>query len=78
MRNLIFCFLFVSFFVFSDDGCEISKWGKDDEIGAANLISNANTLDAIKLVKKGMSHGLGIVIEPGMPAFPIARLILGT
>ena len=70
MRNLIFCFLFISFFVFSDDGCEISKWGKDDEIGAANLISNANTLDAIKLVKKGMSHGLGIVIEPGMPAFP--------
>ena len=44
--------------------------GKDDEIGSANLISNANTLNAIKLVKKGMSHGLGIVIEPGMPAFP--------
>ena len=70
MRNSIFCILFISFFAISDDECEISKWGKNDEIGAANLISNTNTLDAIKLVKKGMSHGLGIVIEPGMPAFP--------
>ena len=70
MRNSLFYILFISLFAVSDDGCEVSKWGKDDEIGAANLISNANTLDAIKLVKKGMSHGLGIVIEPGMPAFP--------
>ena len=70
MRNSLFCILFISLFAISDDSCEVSKWGKDDEIGAANLISNANTLDAIKLVKKGMSHGLGIVIEPGMPAFP--------
>ena len=33
------------------------------------MISNENTLEAVKLIKKGMSHGLGIVIEPGMPAF---------
>ena len=70
MRNSLFYILFISLFAISDDGCEVSKWGKDDEIGSANLISNANTLNAIKLVKKGMSHGLGIVIEPGMPAFP--------
>ena len=70
MRNSIISILFISFFAISDDGCEISKWGEDDEVGAANLISNENTLKAIKLVKKGMSHGLGIVIEPGMPAFP--------
>ena len=70
MRNLLFFILFIPFFAISEDSCEVSKWGKDDEIGAANLISNANTLNAIKLVKKGMSHGLGIVIEPGMPAFP--------
>ena len=70
MRNSLFYILFISLFAISDDGCEVSKWGKDDEIGSANLISSANTLNAIKLVKKGMSHGLGIVIEPGMPAFP--------
>ena len=70
MRNLLFFILFIPLFAISEDNCEVSKWGKDDEIGAANLISNANTLNAIKLVKKGMSHGLGIVIEPGMPAFP--------
>ncbi len=70
MRNLLFFILFISLFAISEDVCEVSKWGKDDEIGSANLISNANTLNAVKLVKKGMSHGLGIVIEPGMPAFP--------
>ena len=70
MRDLLFFILFISLFAISEDVCEVSKWGKDDEIGSANLISNANTLNAVKLVKKGMSHGLGIVIEPGMPAFP--------
>ena len=70
MRNLLFFILFIPLFAISEDSCEVSKWGKDDEIGSANLISNTNTLNAVKLVKKGMSHGLGIVIEPGMPAFP--------
>ena len=40
MRNSLFYILFISLFAISDDGCEVSKWGKDDEIGAANLISN--------------------------------------
>lgn len=50
--------------------CKPSKWGKDDQIGAANLVTPARVLAATKLVKKGMSHPLGIVVEPGMPAFP--------
>nr|VFK61380.1 MAG: Putative cyclase [Candidatus Kentron sp. TUN]VFK62405.1 MAG: Putative cyclase [Candidatus Kentron sp. TUN]VFK71838.1 MAG: Putative cyclase [Candidatus Kentron sp. TUN] len=51
--------------------CEYSKWGKDDEIGAANYITQKLVLDATKLVKKGESHPLGIVVEPGVtPAFP--------
>ncbi len=50
--------------------CKPSKWGAKDEIGAANLM-NADTLkEAAKLIKKGKSAPLGIVIEPGMPAFP--------
>ena len=69
MRNLLFSILAVSFFSYSENNCEISVWGEDDEIGSANLISNENTLEALKLVKKGMSYGLGIVIEPGMPSF---------
>ena len=50
--------------------CEPSKWGPDDEIGAANYVTPERVLAAIKLVKKGQSHPLGIVVDPKMPAFP--------
>jgi kynurenine formamidase len=50
--------------------CQPSKWGADDEIGAANYVSAEQTLKAVKLVKKGESHPLGIVVDPNMPAFP--------
>ena len=69
MRNLLTFILVIPFIIFADSDCQPSIWGPDDEIGAANMISNENTLEAVKLIKKGMSHGLGIVIEPGMPAF---------
>ena len=69
MRNLLTFLLVIPFIIFADSDCQPSIWGPDDEIGAANMISNENTLEAVKLIKKGMSHGLGIVIEPGMPAF---------
>ena len=70
MRYLLFTALTISFFSSADDQCNSSKWGLKDEIGSANLISKENTLQAIKLVKKGKSHGLGIIIEPSMPSFP--------
>ena len=69
MRSLLTFILVIPFVIFADTDCQPSIWGPDDEIGAANMISNENTLEAVKLIKKGMSHGLGIVIEPGMPAF---------
>ena len=50
--------------------CKHSKWGKDDEIGAANYVTPQQILAATKLVIKGESHPLGIEIFPGMPAFP--------
>lgn len=56
--------------VASADTCEPSQWGADDEIGAANRLSPAGVLAAAQLVKKGETHPLGIVIEPGMPSFP--------
>ncbi|MDP7428971.1 MAG: cyclase family protein [Alphaproteobacteria bacterium] len=50
--------------------CKTSKWGAKDEIGAANYVTPAQVLAAVKLVKKGESHPLGIVVDPKMPAFP--------
>ena len=50
--------------------CKPSKWGPTDEIGAANYITPQSVLAATQLVKMGQTHPLGIVVEPGMPAFP--------
>jgi kynurenine formamidase len=58
------------------DECKPSKYGADDEIGAANLITPAGVAAAAKLVKKGESHPLGIVIDPSTPAFPPRGMML--
>jgi len=50
--------------------CQPSPWGPEDEIGAANHVSPEQVLMAVKLVKKGESHPLGIEIDPQMPSFP--------
>ncbi len=54
----------------AEENCDHSHWGENDELGAANYITPERIVSAAKLVKKGISHPLGIVIEPGMPAFP--------
>lgn len=56
--------------------CEPSKWGQDDEIGAANLVTPDRVLAAMQLVKKGETHPLGIVIDATTPAFPPRSLSL--
>ena len=56
--------------------CEPSKWGADDEIGSANLVSPENTLMAAGLIKQGKSLPLGIVIDSNTPAFPPRSLSL--
>lgn len=46
-----------------------SKWGADDEIGAANLITPESVLAASKLIKIGKTYNLGIVVGKDTPAF---------
>jgi kynurenine formamidase len=46
-----------------------SKWGPDDEIGAANLITPASVLAASKLITTGKTYNLGIVVDSDTPAF---------
>ena len=67
---IVLLFFGLSFQAAAIDHCKPSKWGADDEIGAANYVNPQQILAATRLVKLGESHGLGIVIEPGMPAFP--------
>jgi kynurenine formamidase len=56
--------------------CAPSKWGADDEIGSANYVNPEQVMMAAKLVKKGESHPLGIVIDPDMPAYPPRKMML--
>lgn len=46
-----------------------SKYGPDDEIGAANLITLESVLAASKLIKTGKTYNLGIVVDSKTPAF---------
>ena len=56
--------------------CEPSRWGADDEIGSANLITPASVAQATKLVTTGRTYGLGITIDSTTPAFPPRSLSL--
>ncbi len=56
--------------------CTTSKWGAEDEIGSANLVTPENTLKAATLIKQGKSMPLGFVIDSSTPAFPPRSLSL--
>ncbi|MFN3260975.1 MAG: cyclase family protein [Pikeienuella sp.] len=68
--------LFASALGAAAQDCQPSKWGADDEIGAANLVTPERVAAAAKLVVKGEAHPLGIVIDPNMPAFPPRKMQL--
>jgi kynurenine formamidase len=50
-----------------------SKWGADDERGAANLLTAAKVVEATKLIKEGKIYELGRLLEVGIPTFGIRR-----
>ena len=50
------------------DWCR-SKWGPNDEIGAANLLTPEVALNASKLVKTGRTYSLGVETNAKTPAF---------
>ena len=47
-----------------------SKFGANDEIGAANYLTAAGALNAARLVKTGKVYSLGITVNTTTPAFP--------
>ena len=44
-----------------------SRWGSDDQRGAANLLTPQKALEAARLIKKGQIYSLGRLYEEGMP-----------
>ena len=47
-----------------------SKWGPNDEIGAANYMTPELVLKAASLVKTGKTYALGIPVDTKTPAYP--------
>jgi kynurenine formamidase len=47
-----------------------SKWGPDDEIGAANYMKPELVVKAAQLVKTGKTYALGIPVSSATPAYP--------
>ena len=53
------------------EACQHSeRWGPDDEIGNANLVTPERVKAAAKLIKTGKTYPLGIIIDSNTPAFP--------
>ncbi len=46
-----------------------SKWGKDDQLGAFNMLGPDLTLEAAKLIKTGKTYRLGIESNTATPAY---------
>lgn len=47
----------------------VKKFGKDDELGHANYLTEAKAKQAAKLVRKGKVYQLGMVTGPDTPAY---------
>jgi hypothetical protein len=50
-----------------------SKWGANDERGAANLLTPAKVLETAKLIREGRVYEMGRVLEAGIPTFGVRR-----
>ena len=53
-----------------------TRWGSEDELGAANHMTPERTKLAAELVTEGKVYSLGIVVGPDTPAFPPRSLSL--
>ena len=69
-------FLLFNFNLLLANECLPSKWGENDEIGNANLITPASVLKASKLIKYGKTYSLGLTIDSETPAYPPRSLSL--
>jgi kynurenine formamidase len=72
MRRTIvsaFVVLFVACASVAQDKWYPSRWGADDQRGAANRVTPAKVLEAKSLIMRGQTYQLGHVYEAGMPLF---------
>ena len=75
MKALIILLL-LPLYAAADSHCKTSEWGADDQVGAANRITEMSVLEAAKLVKTGKTYSLGLTIDANTPAFAPRSLSL--
>ena len=68
--------LLLPLYTAADSQCENSEWGPDDQVGAANRITEMSVLEAAKLIKTGKTYSLGLTIDATTPAFSPRSLSL--
>ena len=76
MKYLLIASVFFFNSFLAAESCEHSKWGKGDEIGNANLITNKSVLNAARLIKTGKVYSLGLTLDSNTPAYPPRSLSL--
>jgi len=72
MRRTTICLLVVMLVAcasVAQDKWYPSRWGAEDQRGAANRITPAKVLEAKNLIVRGQTYQLGHVYEAGMPLF---------
>ena len=67
--NALLILLLLPLYAVADSHCKTSEWGADDQVGAANRITEMSVLEATKLVKTGKTYSLGLTIDANTPAF---------
>ena len=68
--------LLLPLYAAADSQCENSEWGPNDQVGAANRITEMSVLEAAKLIKTGKIYSLGLTIDATTPAFSPRSLSL--
>lgn len=72
MRRIFVCLLVVTLIAcasVAQDNWYPSRWGAEDQRGAANRITPAKVLEAKNLIVRGQTYQMGRVYEAGMPMF---------
>lgn len=74
IRIQYFCACFLLLWLaassFGDDHPPLVRWGADDTLGAANLLSPDKVVAAASLVRIGKTYALGVETGPDTPAYP--------
>jgi len=66
----------ISSYALAEAKCNVSRWGSEDQVGNANLITAESVLAASSLIKTGKTYSLGITMDSSTPAYAPRQMSL--